>query len=132
MLYLAGLRDDYLPDGRVISQILRHPGHALRGAGVSRLGACYKQLNSSVGEFGADTLIASTNAVESATPGDAFFTSVNARLLSLEKARDALAGQIKGELNNAAFSGTPVHGAGVQTVACEVIINAAHRLAQSS
>jgi hypothetical protein len=38
----------------------------------------------------------------------ALFTSVNARLLSLEKARDALAGQIKGELNDAAFFGTPV------------------------
>ena len=131
-LYLLGLRGDYDRDGRVISEILRDPSPALRGDGVARLGACYKQLNSSVGEFGADTLIASTSAVESSTPGDALFTSVNARLLSLEKARDALAGQVKGELNDAAFFGTPVRGAGVQTVACEAIINAAHRLALSS
>jgi len=61
MLYLVGLHDDYLPDGRVISQILRHPDHALRGRAVTALGACYKQLNSSVGQFGAFTLIASTN-----------------------------------------------------------------------
>jgi hypothetical protein len=58
--------------------------------------------------------------------------TADARLLSLEKARDALAGQIKGELNDAAFLGTPVRGAGVQTVACEVIIAAARTLAAAS
>ena len=104
-LSLLGLRGDYNRDGRVITQILDDPGHALRGDDVTRLGACYKQLNSSVGQFGAYTLIASTNAVESATAGDALFNSVNAKLLSLEKARDALAGQIKDELNDAAFFG---------------------------
>ena len=131
-LYLLGLRGDYDRDGRVITQILADPSPALRGADVTQLGACYKQLNSSVGQFGAYTLIASTNAVESNAPGDAVFSTVNARLLSLEKARDALAGQIKGELNDAAFSGVPVHDAQRQVFACQGIIDAARQLARSS
>ena len=131
-LYLLGLRGDYDRDGRVITQILADPNPALRGTDVTRLGACYKQLNSSVGQFGAYTLIASTSAVESNAPGDAVFSTVNARLLSLEKARDALAGQIKDELNDAAFFGVPVHDAQRQVFACQGIIDAAHQLAQSS
>ena len=38
---------------------------------MTQLGEEYKQLNSSVGEFGAYTLTASTKAIESNTPGDA-------------------------------------------------------------
>ena len=65
--------------------------------GVTALGACYKQLNSSVGEFGTDTLIASTNAVESDSAGDATYQNVNTALASLELARDQLAETIKGD-----------------------------------
>ncbi len=68
----------------------------------------------------------------SATPGDALFSQVNAKLFGLEKARDALAGQIKDELNEAAFDDVPVHGAGWQIFACQAIIGAAHQLAQST
>ena len=131
-LYLLGLRGDYDRDGRVITQILTNPNHALRGDGVTRLGACYKQLNSSVGQFGAATLVASTNAVESSTSGDAEFNQVNAALSGLEKARDALAGQIKTELNDAAFDNAPVPGTGLQTVACDAIIAGAKLLAAST
>ncbi len=56
LLYLTGLRDDYEHDGRVITQVLADPNHALAAPGVTALGECYKQLNSSVGEFGAYTL----------------------------------------------------------------------------
>src|SRR5499427_9381969 len=65
MMYLLGLRDDYEHDGRVITQVLTNPNSALTGRGVTALGDCYKQLNSSVGEFGTATLQASTKAVES-------------------------------------------------------------------
>ena len=78
-LYLLGLHADYIQDGRVITQILANPNRALRNPLVTQLGEAYKQLNSSVGEFGADTLTASTNAIESSTPGDAEFTTVNQR-----------------------------------------------------
>ena len=50
-------------------------------------------------------------------------------LSALERARDGLAGKIKGELEAAAFSNTPVHGAAIQTFACHAIIATAQHLA---
>jgi hypothetical protein len=131
-MYVLGLRDDYTPDGRVISEILSRPDRALRAPGVTRLGACYKQLNSSVGEFGAATLTASTSAIDSATPGDAKFRVINAALTGLDKERDALAIRIKDELTAAAFGDVPVFGARSQTAACESVIAQARHLAAIS
>ena len=99
---------------------------------MTRLGACYKQLNSSVGEFGADTLTASTNAIESNTPGDAKFTRVNAELSGLDKVRDALAITIKDELYAAENWDAPVPGAQLQTFACQGVIDGAKLVAASS
>ena len=130
ILYLAGLHDDYTTDGRVISQILTDPGRTLRG--LATLGACYKQLDSSVGQFGAYTLIASTKAVESSTAGDAVFSGVNAKLSALEKARDALANEIKDKLSGAEFAGTAVYGAQRQVQECQALIGKAARLARSA
>ena len=112
LMYLTGLRDDYEHDGRVITEVLTDPNHALSRPGVARLGACYKQLNSSVGEFGTDTLIASTAALESNSPGDSTYTHIEHALRVLDVARDRLALQIKGELEAAAFSDDTIHGAG--------------------
>jgi hypothetical protein len=130
LLYLTGLTDDYEHDGRVITEVLSDPNRALSAPGVTSLGACYKQLNSSVGLFGDATLRASTAAVESSTPGDAEFTAVNKALSGLERVRDALALHIKAELDAAAFGGQPVFGAQGQTRACEAIIGAAEGLAK--
>jgi len=132
LMYLTGLRDDYQHDGRVITQILAHPNHALGDPAVTALGACYKQLNSSVGQFGAATLQASTNAVESTSPGDATYRHVNQALTALDKVRDALAGKVKGELAAAAFTGAPVNGAIAQVAACRAVIVSAQQLAAAS
>jgi hypothetical protein len=129
IVYLTGLRDDYEHDGRVITQVLSDPNDALSGGGVTELGECYKQLNSSVGKFGTFTLQAATAAIESTSPGDATYTHVDQALRSLEVARDRLAGVIKGELEAAAFSDQPVHGVGEQIDACESLISAARDLA---
>jgi hypothetical protein len=131
LIYLAGLRDDYEHDGRVITQILASPNRALRSPGVSALGACYKQLNSSVGIFGTDTLIAATGAIESSSPGDATYLQADQALRKLEVARDALAGRIKGELEAAAFGNVPVHGAGGQLLGCDALLHKAHDVASS-
>ncbi len=129
MMYLTGLRDDYEHDGRVITQILGDPNLALSGDGVTGLGECYKQLNSSVGEFGTFTLQAATAAIESTSPGDATYQHVDNVLRSLDVARDRLAGVIKGELEAAAFGDRQVQHAGQQIEACESLIHAAHNLA---
>jgi hypothetical protein len=132
IMYLTGLRDDYEHDGRVVTQILTHPNLALSKPGVRRLGECYKQLNSSVGDFGAATIVASTNAIESNSAGDSTFTSVESQLRGLEVARDHLAGSIKGELEAAAFQDKPIFGTSVQILACRGLIRAADKVASSS
>ena len=129
-MYLTGLKDDYEHDGRVITEVLSRPNHALRAPGVASLAACYKQLNSSVGQFGNFTLQASTAAVESSTPGDAEYRTVNAALAGLNRLRDSLALRVKGELEAAAFGDHPVIGAAGQTAACKGIIAAAGALAR--
>jgi len=116
----------------VISEIRTSPTSALSGPGVTSLGACYKQLNSSVGDFGAATIVASTNAIESNSPGDSRFNAVDSHLSDLEIARDQLAGVIKGELEAAAFQNQPINGASGQTRACQALISSAQKLASSS
>ncbi len=132
IMYLTGLRDDYEHDGRVITQILASPNHALSAPGVTGLGECYKQLNSSVGDFAAATIIASTNAIESTSAGDATYLHVDQALRGLEVARDRLALQIKGELEAAAFDHAAVHGVIVQSLGCQLLIQAARGLAKAS
>jgi hypothetical protein len=131
-MYLLGLHTDYIQDGRVITQILANPNRALTSPLVTQLGEEYKQLNSSVGQFGAYTLTASTNAIESSTPGDAEFTTVNKALTSLDQQRDALANVIKTELYNAENYGAPVPLAGAQLVLAKLIIAEAGILAAHS
>jgi hypothetical protein len=132
IMSLTGLQDDYEHDGRVITQILADPNDALSQPGVTALGECYKQLNSSVGEFGAASLTASTNAIESTSAGDSTFTRVDNELRGLEVARDHLAGLIKGELEDAAFQDKPISGTALQIGACQALIKAASAVASSS
>jgi hypothetical protein len=132
IMYLTGLRDDYEHDGRVITQILSQPNQALSAPGVTGLGECYKQLNSSVGDFAAYTLQADTNAINSSSPGDQVYLRTDQALRGLEVARDRLAGQIKGELEAAAFGDQPVANAGAQAQACQLLIHAAQHLATAT
>jgi hypothetical protein len=96
---------------------------------MTALGDCYKQLNSSVGEFGTATLQAATTAIESNSPGDHQYRATDAVLGALNIARDRLAGVIKGDLEAAAFQDAPVRGATGLTVACDVLVGAAQHLA---
>jgi hypothetical protein len=132
LMYLTGLKDDYEHDGRVITQVLRHPDQALSASGVTTLGECYKQLNSSVGQFGAYTLVAATAAIESTSSGDHVYKKTDARLRALEVARDNLAETVKGELEAAAFSDKMIKNVGAQTSSCEGIIGQARKLDSTS
>jgi hypothetical protein len=132
LMYLTGLKDDYEHDGRVITELLAQPNQALSAPGVTELGACYKQLNSSVGQFGTATLQAATAAIESTSAGDRTYLSTDQALSGLEQGRDALAGTVKAELEAAAFSNAPVHGASGQLATCKAIIAGAQHLAAAS
>jgi hypothetical protein len=99
---------------------------------VEQLAESYKQLNASVGRFGTSTLIAATQAIESASAGDNTYTSTDAALSTLEVARDNLANAIKTELNAAAFDGQPIDPglAASQTSVSQGLQVAARQLAQ--
>jgi hypothetical protein len=129
IMYLTGLKDDYEHDGRVITQILASPNSALSGKGVTTLGECYKQLNSSVGDFGTATLQAATKGIESSS--NKTYEATDKALLNLDKARDKLAGKIKGDLEAAAFENTTVPNPASLTASCESKIKAAEALAGS-
>jgi hypothetical protein len=130
LLSVLGLHDDYTNDGRVISEILQHPNSDLSRPGVTSLGACYKQLNSSVGEFGTSTLEADTAAIQSSSTNDATYTSTVSRLRALEVVRDAIAQSIKTSLDQAAFNNRPVSDVAARTFACNLVIAAAGVLAR--
>jgi hypothetical protein len=132
MMYLTGLKDDYEHDGRVITEILASPNRALSGPGVTALGACYKQLNSSVGQFGNDTLQADTKAIESNSPGDFRYIGTDNVLTGLDKIRDAIALKIKAQLEAAAFGNQPIFAAGAETFACQAVIASAALVAHNA
>jgi hypothetical protein len=133
VMYLTGLKDDYIEDGRVITEVLSKKARGnLSSPDVEKLGACYKQLNSSVGEFGTATLEATTNAIESSSPGDTAYTTMDQKLARLEKARDRLAEQVKDELYRAEFETGMVTNALERTQSCQQIIDYADHLAITS
>ena len=109
MLTLLGLHDDYIQDGRAVTQPLYDWAipQSLRAhhETLLRLGDTYKQLNASFGAFDMNILKASTKALASKDAGDATYTSIENQIAGLTTQRDSLAGQIKGALNAAAFNG---------------------------
>jgi hypothetical protein len=108
LLHLVGLTDDYQTDGQVISQALTKPKHSLRE--VAGLGALYRQLNSSVGEFATNTLVADSKALASGSASDdSTYTTEQHALRTMARERDLLAGFMKVTLARAARGIAPHH-----------------------
>jgi hypothetical protein len=110
ILNLVGLKDDYVHDGRVVSEVLEDSAipFAVRiSPGFTALAQTYKQLNAPFGQFAMATLKASTKALASNDAGDATYTSIERQIQSLTTRRDALATEIKGVLDGAEFKGHP-------------------------
>jgi hypothetical protein len=133
MMELLGLHDDYVPDGRVLVELLNPadlpPALRVNRATLLRLGQVYTQLEAAVGSFGVDTLRASTRALASSSPGDGRYTALENRLQQLGAARDGVAGQIRAMLDGAAFGGQPVQGSQAQALIQQgeqVLAQAAH------
>jgi hypothetical protein len=109
LLHLVGLTDDYQGDGQVISQALTAPGSSL--ARVAELGALYRQVDSSVGEFATDTLLADSAALASGSAShDRTYTTEQRALRSMADHRDRVAAQMKITLARAARGISPGHG----------------------
>ena len=112
MLALLGLHDDYVPDGVVLGDVIEPtalpPAMLSSYPTLTKLGRLYTRLEAAVGEFGLDTLAASTRALASSSPGDATYSTIEGQLTSLGAARNALAGQIQALLIGAEFGGQPL------------------------
>ena len=105
IMALTGLKDDYVEDGRVLTEAMSSAPAALAGTTAAQLAKLYEQLNAPFGEFGTDTLAATTKAMEGDNTAYAGFDS---SLVALTKRRDTTAGKIKTALNRAAFDGKKI------------------------
>ncbi|HTR64151.1 MAG TPA: hypothetical protein VMH85_00165 [Terriglobales bacterium] len=108
ILELVGLKDDYVHDGRVITEIFddhARPWALKRSDSFVALAQIYKQLNAPFGEFGMDTLRASTRALASNADGDATYNHIEGKIQFLTAKRDALTAQMNRLLNGAEFRG---------------------------
>jgi hypothetical protein len=103
MLYLLGLKDDYQSDGHVIAQALADVPRGL--AATEELAAAYDQIESSVGQFATDTLIADTKALASGSSSDdSAYQAEQQTLRELADDRDKVVAKLKHELSVAAHS----------------------------
>jgi hypothetical protein len=111
MLTLAGLRDSYENDGRVLIEALETkalPQSLIaHRATLLRLGDAYEQVNASFGAFGMDLLDASTRALNSTD--ESAYESIESSIENLTSERDNLAAQIRTALNAAAFDGQSIN-----------------------
>jgi len=100
---LLGLHDNYVDDGRVVTEIVDSkalPNELRAGNVAQQLGAAYKQINAPFGQLATDTLVASTAALASS---DALkYDQIEASIANLTTQRNALAGDIRQALNDAA------------------------------
>lgn len=109
LLHLAALSDDYTGDGSAIAAALADTPSAI--ADVGDLKALYQQINSSVGAFATDTLIAESRALASGSVSDdSTFATTEAALADLADHRDKVAGQMKTVIAAAAAGIEPSHG----------------------
>ena len=136
MLALVGLKDDYVHDGRVLTEALTGyaiPSAVKKSGSFVALAQIYKQLDASFGSFAMDTLKASTRALAANDAGDATYTSIEAQIDSLTSQRNALATQIVGLLNGAEFKGLAFSDAQAQALIAQAqsLLNQAHTLATS-
>ena len=110
MLVLLGLKDDYVHDGRVLAEDI--DGRALpdgiqdRTEDFVELARLYKQLNAPLGSVGMNSLVFANRSIIS---DDTTYGNYLATIGSITANRDALAGQIKAVLDNAAFANKPVN-----------------------
>ena len=134
ILTLVGLKDDYIQDGRVLSEALDGwaiPSAVKKGGQYVPLAQVYKQINAPFGAFAMDTLKASTRALASNDAGDATYTTIEGQIQSLTAQRDTLATQIKSALAGAAFNGQELNQQQTDSFIAQAqsLLNQAHALA---
>jgi len=131
MLSLLGLQDTYVHDGRVLTEAVEEHAQPVRLRGHTHtlrdLASAYKQINAPFGQLGIDSLKISTAALASGDPiNDAIYTALTNKIKTWTDIRDAIAAEMKGLLDGAAFYDQvfdEVHG--------KALINQAHLLLEA-
>jgi len=146
MMSLVGLRPDYYPDGRVITEALAadtgagqqgqkgESRHAESSGLFQELGTVYKQLDAPVGQFGHDTLRYSTAALLSGRAGnDGTYIRAERKLAKLGAARDQLAAEIRAVLGGVEFNGQTLDSGRAERLIerAQRLLERAHELAGS-
>ncbi|HZP72372.1 MAG TPA: hypothetical protein VFA97_03240 [Gaiellaceae bacterium] len=110
ILTLLGLKDDYVEDGRVLTEALTPAATptALQDPNAEKLATLYEQLNAPFGRFGTNTLAASTKAMAGS---DFAYHAVSTAIGGLTGERNRIASAIKLTLNRAAFDNTAINPA---------------------
>ncbi|MGN6797897.1 MAG: hypothetical protein ACTHKS_07075 [Gaiellaceae bacterium] len=128
---LLGLRDNYLDDGRVVTEILDTKAlpNLQSGQVTQQVGTAYKQVNAPFGQFATDTLAASTAAL--ATNDALKYDQIEAAIANLTTQRNALAGDIRQALNDAASGGPGINGSEASRwlTQAQSLLDRAHALA---
>ncbi|MET3107350.1 hypothetical protein AAKU58_002183 [Oxalobacteraceae bacterium GrIS 1.18] len=119
MLAMTGLTDSYQHDGRVIVEALQDSALPASMTGANRspyqqLAQSFKQINAALGPLGMATLKASTVALTGNDAGDSTYANCTAKIGQWTVTRNALATQMKAQLENAAFQSTPVSSSSAQ------------------
>ena len=113
IMALTGLKDDYTQDGYVLTQAMTSTAIpsplAAQTQAAQNLGQLYDQLNAPFGQFGTDTLTASTAGIESDAPGDAAYKATETSIQTLTGLRTNLAAKIHDALQGAEFGGQPIN-----------------------
>ncbi len=129
ILSLAGLKDDYAHDGRVIFEIMH--GQTVPEAFehnrdlASRFAEAYKRINAPTGTLGIKTLTGlSTKALKG---DDATYALLESRIVNLTNRRNDIAGKMISMLEGAAFQGTRI-----DEDAAERLIHDAQELLESA
>jgi hypothetical protein len=135
ILALVGLKDDYVHDGRVLTEAFSGyaiPSAVKKSTSFVALAQTYKQLNASFGMFAMDILKVSTKALASNDADDATYNDLESQIQSLTTQRDALATQIKSVLEGAEYNNTPFTTAQAQALIsqAQALMSQAHTLAQ--
>jgi hypothetical protein len=119
LLLLAGLKDDYISDGRVLIEKLQpgvlpgtiDPVIDIKKSDFIQLAQVYKQLNAPLGQLGKSSLALATQAITGPDTTYAFYLS---QIGPITTQRDQLAAQIKQVLNAAEFGNGSLRGFPVQ------------------
>jgi hypothetical protein len=129
IMALTGLKDDYVTDGRVLTEDLTITPGKTGDKKYLPLALCYKQLNASVGQFGTDMLVADTAALKTgSSSGDTTYQNVLSKIQALGTERDVLATEIKNNLFNAEFNGTLIPNGSSDWAHCNNVLRSAHDL----